>query len=195
MSPLAVQKLVRTTAMLAWTGLAFLAFAHEWSELDPTAALADADVALTITEALLEDPVALANPVQPLDFADWPPELGWWMELESRLEAAAAEGRQRRIAILGEVAPIWTDGQPADGGDHLRWRESMGELIAHAAARSLTVDAIASAEATLSNPDATPGNAQLASWIVVLPLLSDDERSDLAAAFERLDVLIAKGFE
>ena len=71
----------------------------------------------------------------------------------------------------------------------------MGELAAHAAARSLTDDAIQSAEGVLSDPDARAQEAILASWIVVLPRLGDDERSDLAAVFERFDVLTARGFE
>ena len=195
MSASAVSKLVRTSAILIWTSLAVLAFAHEWAELDPTAALADADVALTITEAFLEDPVALAVPEEPLDLTCCPPELAWWTHFTNRLDAAGADGSQRRIAILGEVARAWTEGGPPDGDVHLRWRTAMGELAAHAAARSLTDDAIQSAEGVLSDPDARAQEAILASWIVVLPRLGDDERSDLAAVFERFDVLTARGFE
>ena len=193
MTPTTISALARGAAVLAAGAVLSLALAHDWAETDPSAALADAEIALTLTERFLDDAEALAVPEAPLDLTGWPAELAWWTRVVAHIDEAGTDGRQRRIEIIGEVATAWTQGEPADGTDHLRWRESMGVLVAHAAGRSLTDAQRADAEDVLGDPAATAADAELASWIALLPRTRDDELRDLAAVLSRLDALVERG--
>ena len=160
--------------------------AHGWHELDPSRALAEAAAVVTVAEAVQ------AAWAPALGEADVPPgaapELRWWTWLQTR---RMVEGDDAVIAAIARHAAGWFDAAAppaaaADGG-----AAPPGPLLAPAAARGVADDARASAMADLRRADLDPVAAARASWIAMLPVLSDAERRDLAPAFARLDALVA----
>lgn len=175
-------------AALVAACLAFpMASAHEWAELDARRALAEADAVVAVAEAVQRAwapaPGAAAVP------AGAPPELRWWTWLQAqRLE----RGDDAVLEAIAAHAPAWLDegGAPDAAADW--WANAVGELLAHAAARDVDDAARAAAMDDLRRADLPPDAAARASWVALLPVLTDAERRDLAPAFARLDALVAE---
>ena len=160
--------------------------AHGWHELDPSRALAEAAAVVTVAEAVQ------AAWAPALGEADVPPgaapELRWWTWLQTR---RMVEGDDAVIAAIARHAAGWFDEAETPEAAADWWADALGELLAHAAARGVDDDARAAAMADRRRPHRVPGAAARASWIAMLPVLSDAERRDLAPAFARLDALVA----
>lgn len=192
---------VRSAILAAFTTLVVLssspAFAHEWEELDVSRVLAQADAIITVAEivqaAWIRDETDATDPAEAPEGA--PPELRWWTWVQDR---SVTGGAPDILAAIQDTAPEWLadeDGDPdADAHTDLvrSWVDALGELVAHAAARTVTMDDRTAATNALSSPALSAADAQRASWIVLLPVLTDDEARDLAPAFARLDALIAE---
>ena len=173
-------------ALVAAALLLSNAHAHGWHELDTRRALEEAAEVVAVAEAVqgawAPAPGDADAPVGA------PPELRWWTWLQAR---RTAEGDDAVVAAIAQHAPGWLDeaGTPEAAANW--WADAVGELLAHAAARDVDDAARASAMADLRRADLDPAAAALASWIALLPALTDAERRDLAPYFVRLDALVA----
>lgn len=160
-------------------------FAHDWRELDVRRVLDEAEAVVAVAEAVqgVWAPArgAAAEP------AGAPPELRWWTWVQQR---RAEGGDDEVMAAVAALAPEWFErGDPPEVVADW-WANALGELLAHAAARGVDDDARAAAMADLRRVDLEPSAAARASWIALLPVLTDAERHDLAPAFARLDALV-----
>lgn len=180
-------RLVQVLVACLATGLVAAALAHGWEELDPQRALAEADAVLWVAAAVQRSWSEVGDGAVPAIDASWPTELLWWRWFESRL---AEEGTAGVVAAIEDHAPAWLAQSPAHDAVAW-WFDALAEIVAHAAARSVDAAARVAAAEVLSRPTAGAGEAELASWLVVLPVLSDAERGELAHAFARLDALVA----
>lgn len=172
-------------------GAAILAFptasAHDWHELDARRALAEADAVVSVAEAVQRSWAPTAGAAVAPTGA--PPELRWWAWVqERRLQA----GDGAVLAAIADHAPAWLDEGGDPGEVATWWANALGELLAHAAARDVDDAARAAAMDDLRRRDLAPDAAARASWIALLPVLTDAERRDLAPAFARLDALVAE---
>jgi hypothetical protein len=163
------------------------ALAHGWEELDPQRALAEADAVLRVAAAVQGGWLDGGEGAVPAIDASWPPELLWWRWFESRL---AEEGTAGIVAAIESQAPAWLAAAPMRDAVAW-WFDALAEIVAHAAARSVEAAPRVAAAEVLGRPTVAPLEAELASWLVVLPVLSDAERRELAPAFARLDALVA----
>lgn len=159
--------------------------AHAWQELDRSASAADVEAVVAAAERL--QTAWLAADPAPVAPSPLPAELAWWRWFEARLAAAPAAEVED---ALRAVAPAWFD-EAAPRDVVAWWSTALGDLAAHAAARTVGPDARAAAATALTAPDPEAEAALVASWIVVLPTLSDAERAELAPVFARLDALVA----
>lgn len=161
--------------------------AHGWEEVDPRLALAEADAVLDVAAAVQGSWSTVADDPSQDAHASWPAELRWWRWLEARL---AERGSADVVAAIQERAPAWlAETRPSDAVAW--WFDALAEIVAHAAARSVDAAMRTEAAEVLGRPDAGSVEAELASWLVVLPSLTDAERRELAPAFARLDALVA----
>ena len=174
-------------AALAAAAMLFTnAQAHGWHELDTRRALEEAAAVVAVAEAVQ---VAWAPAPGEADAPDGaPPELRWWTWLQAR---RTAEGDDAVLATIARHAPGWLDEAATPEAAAGWWSDAVGELLAHAAARDVDDEARASAMADLRRADLDPAAAARASWIALLPVVSDAERRDLAPHFARLDALVA----
>ena len=160
------------------------ALAHGWEELDTRHVLEQADAIVAVAE--IAQAAWIAEPADAPEPDGAPPELRWWTWVQARL---AAGGDADVIAGMERVAPAWL--RDASAVDViLEWSDALGVLVAHAAARDVTSDERTAAAEALSRPDLDAAEAQQASWIAQLPVLSDRERGDLAPVLARLEALI-----
>jgi len=178
-------RLIPALAACLATGFLAAALAHGWEELDPHRALAEADAVLSVATAV-QGSWSGDGAVPTID-ASWPAELLWWRWFEARL---ADDGDAGVVAAIEEHAPAWL--AEATARDAVAWWfDALAEIVAHAAARSVDAAARVEAAEVLGRSTTASGEAELASWLVVLPVLSDAERRDLAPAFALLDALVA----
>lgn len=165
-----------------------IAPAHGWEELDAQRALAEADAVLAVAAAVQGGWTDGADGAVPVGDASWPAELRWWRWFETRL---AADGDAAVVEAIRERAPAWlSEGDERDAVGW--WFDALAEVVAHAAARSVDATARVAAAGVLGRPTVAPDEAELASWLLVLPVLDDAERRGLAPAFARLDALVAE---
>ncbi len=160
--------------------------AHGWEELDVRRALAEADAVVAVAAAAQAAwAPASGGAAEPGGAA---PELRWWTWVQSR---RALEGDDAVLAAVAAHAPGWLDeGDPPEVVADW-WVGALGELLAHAAARDVGDVVREAAMADLRRTDLDPAAAARASWIALVPVLTDAERRDLAPAFARLDALVA----
>jgi hypothetical protein len=180
-------RLVHALVACLATGLAAAGLAHGWEELAPQRALAEADAVLGVAAAVQDGWSDDGDGAVPAIDASWPRELLWWRWFESRL---ADEGTAGVVAAIEDQAPAWLAEAPMRDAVAW-WFDALAEIVAHAAARSVDAAARVAAAEVLGRPTGGSGDAELASWLVVLPVLSDAERRELAPAFARLDALVA----
>jgi hypothetical protein len=162
------------------------ALAHGWEELDPQRALAESDAVLRVATAVQEGWLRDGDGTLPAADAAWPAELLWWRWFETRLAEAGNAGV---VASIEEHAPAWLAEAP-ERDAVAWWFDALAEIVAHAAARTVDAAARVEAAAVLGRPAVVPVEAELASWLVVLPVLSDAEHRALAPVFARLDALV-----
>jgi hypothetical protein len=162
------------------------ALAHGWEELDPQRALAESDAVLRVATAVQEGWLRDGDGTLPDADAAWPAELLWWRWFEARL---AEDGNAGVVAAIQAHVPGWLAEAP-ERDAVAWWFDALAEIVAHAAARTVDVATRAAAAEVLGRPAVAPAEAELGSWLVVLPVLSDAERLALAPAFARLDALV-----
>jgi hypothetical protein len=183
--PWRVRFALALAAGLAASSLA-TALAHGWEELDPQRALAESDAVLRVATAVQEGWLEDGDGTLPDVDAAWPAELLWWRWFETRLAEAGNAGV---VAAIEEHAPAWLAEAP-ERDAVAWWFDALAEIVAHAAARTVDAAARVEAAAVLGRPAVVPVEAELASWLVVLPVLSDAEHRALAPVFARLDALV-----
>ena len=154
-----------------------------WEELDPQRALAESDAVLRVATAVQEGWLEDGDGALPDVDAAFATELRWWRWFETRL---AEEGNAGVVAAIEEHAPAWLAESP-ERDAVAWWFDALAEIVAHAAARTVDAAARVEAAAVLGRPAVVPVEAELASWLVVLPVLSDAEHRALAPVFARLD--------
>jgi hypothetical protein len=162
------------------------AHAHGWHELDARRALEEAAAVVAVAEAVQGAWAPAAGEADaPLGA---PPELRWWTWVQAR---RTADDDAAVLAAIAAHAPGWLDEAASPEAAAGWWTDALGELLAHAAARDVDDAARASAMTDLRRADLDPATAARASWIALLPTLTDAERRDLAPHFARLDALVA----
>lgn len=179
-TPIALAALVAAALLLP------TALAHGWQELDVRRALEEAAAVVAVAEAV--QAAWTPTPGEADAPVGAPPELRWWTWLQAR---RVAVGDDAVLAAIAVHAPGWLDEAATPEAAAGWWADAVGELLAHAAARDVDDAARASAMADLRRADLDPVAAARASWIALLPALTDAERRDLAPHFARLDALVA----
>jgi hypothetical protein len=179
-------RLVRALAACLTVGSLATALAHGWEELDPHRALVESDAVLRVATAVQEGWLEDGDGTLPDVDVAWPAELRWWRWFETRL---AEDGNVGVVAAIEEHAPAWLAEAP-ERDAVAWWFDALAEIVAHAAARMVDAAARVEAAAVLGRPAVAPVEAELASWLVVLPVLSDAEHRALAPVFARLDALV-----
>jgi hypothetical protein len=173
-------------ALVAAALLLAHAHAHGWHELDARRALEEAAAVVAVAEAVQAAWAPAPGEADAPSGA--PPELRWWTWVQAR---RVADGDDAVLAAIAQHAPGWLAKAASPEDAAAWWADALGELLAHAAARDVDDAARAAAMADLRRADLDPAAAARASWIALLPVLSDAERRDLASYFARLDALVA----
>jgi len=163
--------------------------AHDWRELDTSAQLADAAVALRVAAAVQ---AAYLPAERAPSAAAWPPELAWFRWIEAHVADEGRPGRTRIEEALALHAVDWIDDLgPAAAA---RWWWGVVRVVAeHAAARGVTEAERDAAYDALEAAELPEADLVRLSWVAVLPALDDEERRDLASVFAALDALVAAG--